>query len=201
MTMRRCVVIIVLAIGGGGGALACSSSSSADERAPCADPQTTPATTDPAPVGATTFTAFSQNFSGFHAWTSMPAVSTHAGDTGLHGDGAMTVYINRLPPHGAGEFPVGTIIVKESNGGDVRDRQVFAMVKRGASFNASGAKGWEWFELQGQCGKDEPVISWRGVGPPAGEKYGGDTRGCNPCHANQAENDFVRTDGLTLSSF
>lgn len=200
MAKRRAILVVSLALGGG--AAACSSSSSGDaERAPC-PPQTTASATEPAPVGATTFTAFAQHFAGFHAWAAMPAVSTHAGDTGLHGEGEMTVYINRLPPHGAGEFPVGTVIVKESNGGDVRDRQLFAMVKRGGGYNATGAKGWEWFELEGQCGKDEPVIGWRGVGPPAGEKYGGDASGgCNPCHANQAENDFVRTDGLALSRF
>lgn len=198
MTTRSSVLVVLLATSAGAG-VACSSSSSVDERAPCAA-QASTVTASPAPFGATTFTAFAQNFAGFRAWASMPGISSHAGGTGLHGDGEMTVYINRLPPHGAGEFPVGTIIVKESNGGDVRDRQLFAMVKRGGTFNATGARGWEWFELEGQCG-DEPLISWRGVGPPAGEKYGGDANGgCNACHANQAENDFVRTDGLTLSS-
>ena len=72
-----------------------------------------------------------------------------------------------------------------------------AMVKRGANFNALGARGWEWFELvEGPRGV---AINWRGLGAPDGEGYGGDPLGtCNSCHQMAAGNDFVLSEALTL---
>ena len=149
--------------------------------------------TDDAPTGDT-FIAFSSSFTSFREWT--PMTSTGPADDGTYPAevlGARTHYINTLPPSGSTEFPVGTIIV-QSHGEDL-----FARVKRGDNFNVSGAHGWEWFEL-----KEGPVaIVWRGVGPPAGESYGGDPKGgCNTCHADHcAANDYVCAAPLQLSSF
>ena len=151
-----------------------------------------------APVGASSFIAFAQHFAGYHAWPSTPGVTKYPA-TEFHVAGSTTVYINRKPATGATEFPVGTIVVKETNTGPLNERTAFAMVKRGAGYNASGAAGWEWFELKPQCGKDEPAIGWRGVGPPTGESYGGDATGCNNCHALAADNDFVLTAGLSFA--
>jgi hypothetical protein len=71
---------------------------------------------------------------------------------------------------------------------------IHAMAKRGSGFNASGALGWEYFELL-LSKQGAPYILWRGAKPPAGEMYqmllgsmnverpmtnDGD---CNGCHA------------------
>jgi hypothetical protein len=93
-------------------------------------------------------------------------------------------------------FPVGTIVVKESGDGDLTTRHVFAMVKRGGDFNATGMVNWELFELQN--GADGSVsMMWRGVGPTNGDAYGGDaTVGCNTCHLSAAPQDFIFTTDL-----
>lgn len=175
--MRRAKIMLGLALaacGGGGG--------SGDEAADAGGP----------------FLAFTGNFQGFHGWSSQPATSTRPVASGVHTNGPMTVYLNQAPPKGSATFPRGTIIVKEVDVGDSISRQVFAMVKRGDGFNAGGAVDWEWFELQNQADGTE-LILWRGVGPPLGEKYGGDPNGCNGCHSAAKDNDFVMTDALRLS--
>ena len=143
--------------------------------------------------------AFSSSFVGFHSWetfflTSEPIASSP------HTSGPRTVYLNKRPPTGSTSFPVGTIIVKELTAPD-DTKNTFAMVKRGGGYNAAGATDWEWFELV--PGSDQAIsIIWRGVGPPVGEKYGGDPNGgCNGCHANAKANDFVQATPLSLSSF
>jgi hypothetical protein len=145
------------------------------------------------------FVAFAGDFTGFRRWKSVPATSTTP-PASVHTSGPRTVYIDREPPAGATSFPTGTIIVKEFEGAALGDRTVFAMVKRGGDYNAAGARGWEWFELQNL--DDEKVsILWRGVGPPAGEKYGGDPNGgCNGCHGAAKANDSVQTSGLALDA-
>jgi hypothetical protein len=159
--------------------------------------------TDAASTGTGTegpFLAFAKDFEGFRSWTSTPAgSSTEPAST--HTTGPRTAYINHEPKSGSTEFPVGTIIVKESSDGPIASRTVFAMVKRGGSYNQDGAPGWEWFEL---TNLDESKVSivWRGVGPPIGEKYGGDPNGgCNGCHGASRDDDFVQTSGLHLNSF
>lgn len=155
-----------------------------------------------APSGGTTFVAFAAHFQGYRRWTQTPGVPDPSlsadAISSVHVAGPMTVYVNRPPPAGSKEFPVGTVIVKELETGALGERTVFAMVKRGGTFNDGGAPGWEWFELQNTC--DGVQILWRGVGPPAGEKYGGDpSGGCNTCHAHGKTNDFVMTKGLRLT--
>jgi hypothetical protein len=143
------------------------------------------------------------DFAGFCKWSSAPASPSADASDGVHvGAGPLTIYWNRSPPHGSTQFPVGTIIVKESNEADALDRTVFAMVKRqphGTGYNADGADGWEWMSLQdlGNCNVQR---LWRGPSPPVGESYAM-TGACNPCHMQAASNDYVWDDALQLSKF
>jgi hypothetical protein len=151
-------------------------------------------------TGATAapFVAFGDDFAPFRSWPAVPAVADGV-PAGLHANlGPMTVYRNHAPPAGAGEYPVGTILVKETHEASYAARTVFAMVKRGDDFNDGGARGWEWFELKN--GDDgTPYVLWRGLGPPAGETYGGDAQGgCNGCHAGARSHDYVWTTALAL---
>jgi hypothetical protein len=73
------------------------------------------------------------------------------------------------------------------------------MAKRGCGFNAAGARGWEWMELSET--PDGVTVVWRGLGPPAGEVYGGDPAGCNSCHAACSDNDSVCSSPLRLTGF
>ena len=163
-----------------------------------------------------TFLAFAPDFANFHDWPSSRAGAPDAGpgepvppDAGVFADGGVhdpelpkTVFI-KLPAGAVveGEFPVGTLIVKEIDGGELTTRKIFAMVKRGGGYNKSGAKNWEWFELE-NIDASSVRIRWRGVGPPAGEMYGGDKNGgCNTCHADAILNDYVFSATLDLSRF
>jgi hypothetical protein len=140
------------------------------------------------------FIAVAGDFDGFRSWPSH-AIESPAASGSTHVSGARTVYINELPPAGAAAFPVGTRIVKET----AADGKLFARVKRGGGYNTTGAVDWEWFELQ-ETSSGAVFIFWRGVGPPAGEIYGGDPNaGCNTCHRTVPANDYVLSPGLMLA--
>ena len=143
-----------------------------------------------------TFLAFSTTFAPFRSWTSFHSDGP-ADDGTFTPDvlGPRTQYINKLPPPGSEEFPVGTVIVEARENAGMK---IFAGVKRGGGFNSGGAANWEWFELQ-----DNPVkIVWRGLGPPLGDTYGGDPNGgCNTCHTKCAANDYVCSSKLSLATF
>jgi hypothetical protein len=145
------------------------------------------------------FLAFSKDFQGYHAWSPYD-VTNDADLAGIHDGSTVIEYLNRAPPSGASEFPVGTIIVKEATGGTI-PHELFAMVKRGCDFNAA-LPGWEWFELQNlDDGSDGVKIVWQGFGPPNGDSYGGDAgSGCNTCHL-ACDNDGVCATPLKLSNF
>ncbi len=163
--------------------------------AACAPAESTPG---PDPIGDT-FLAVDSSFDDFRTWEAFPMAPGPNGT--IHTAGARTEYLNHAPPSGSTEFPVGTIIVKESEEGAIPDRQVFARVKRGGGYNAAGAAGWEWFELKNVDEKRSTRI-WRGVGPPVGEKYGGDPNGgCNGCHGAAKDNDYVLSEPLQLKMF
>jgi len=132
------------------------------------------------------FLAVASDFADFRSWESTTLDVTVG--SSVHVTGRRTVYINQRPPSGAAEFPVGTLIVKQTE----TDGKIFAQVKRGGNFNKSGALNWEWFELEeGSAGL---AVRWHGWGPPAGEMYGGDAGGaCNGCHLAGAANDYVMT--------
>jgi hypothetical protein len=164
------------------------------------------------------FVAFASDFDGFHDWPhrASPAVPSpnlppvDAG--GVAPDGAVTdggvhpspqaEYWNRSPPHGSTSFPLGTIIVKETEEVDPTARQVFALVKRGGDFDPTGAVDWEWFDLTNDT-DGSVVINWHGYGPPTGSAsiYGGNPSVCNSCHLEAAANDCVWSEALQLSNF
>jgi hypothetical protein len=127
-----------------------------------------------------TFLAINSSFQGFHTWEAFTA-SSEAIANSPHTAGLRTVYLNRRSPAGSTEYPVETIIVKELLKDD-STTDVVARVKRGGTFNASGAVGWEWFELR-NVDADNAQIVWRGIAPKAGESYFANfTGGCNACH-------------------
>ncbi|HVY37894.1 MAG TPA: hypothetical protein VHM31_08160 [Polyangia bacterium] len=172
------------------------------------------------PASPDQFVAFASDFAGFHDWSSAPATpapglpavpgdgvtvadagasAADAGNTdgGVH-HRPLTVYWNHAPPSGSATFPVGTIIVKETDEADPTQRQVFAMVKRGANFNASGAVGWEWFELENTTA-GSVVIKWHGYGPMGTtDTYGGNPHVCNDCHGLARSNDYVWSSAVQL---
>ncbi len=146
-------------------------------------------------------------FDGFCKWSSAPATAAGDAGDGVHGLGPLTVYWNKPPPPGSHEFPVGTIILKESNQANPADRLAFAMVKRqprGTGYNsadAGGDDGWEWWSVQdlGNCNVSR---LWRGPSPPTGESYAGQPIGdCNGCHARAVDNDYVWDTAVQLSHF
>jgi hypothetical protein len=149
------------------------------------------------------FVAQTIDFAHFCSWPSAPATIAADASDGVHiGAGPLTIYWNESPPHGAREFPVGTIVLKESNETDPTERVVFAMIKRqarGTGYNPGGADGWEWMSLKdlGNCNVER---LWRGVTPPQGESYA-TTGDCNTCHALGVANDYVRDEALQLSKF
>jgi hypothetical protein len=148
----------------------------------------------PAPSVDAQFVAFGHDFAGFDTWPSQVLeFPSLAGSP--HAAGARTVFVDRLPPTGATEFPVGTMIVKRTEA----DGQLLARAKRGGTYNSTGAVGWEWFELT-RTASGVVSIKWRGFGPPLGEAYGGNPKaGCNGCHALAANNDYVLTPGIVLA--
>jgi hypothetical protein len=148
--------------------------------------------------------AQANDFAGFCKWSSAPATPVTSAPVGIHGVHPMTVYWKEPPPHGATEFPVGTVILKESEDTTPTTRIVFAMVKRkarGAGFNPDGADGWEWFSLQDQ-GDCTVLILWRGAAPPVLTTYSDLLVGdCNGCHSKIVASDYVFDTALQLSSF
>jgi hypothetical protein len=150
---------------------------------------------------SSTFVAYDTSFTGFHQWSNAPATAADDAGDGLHGLGPLRVYWSASPPHGSTAFPVGTIIVKETEESDVTQRTVFAMVKRGGGFNSGGALNWEWFSLQDNTDGTATIL-WRGVVAPAGQTYANQAIGdCNGCHGMAVSNDYVWDSALQLSSF
>ena len=107
------------------------------------------------------------------------------GGTG-HPVGEEYGYRNKMAKNG--EYPVGTILVKEIHIDAIKtDWDLFAMAKRGGAYNAGGAEGWEFFTLKLD---DElvPIIQTRGTNPADADSnshgYGQAENGitCNRCH-------------------
>ena len=158
-----------------------------------------------------TFIALQRDFDDFADWE---VVWSEIGEDALvHAAGLRTVYVNRRPTHAITPLPVGTIVLKTIEDPDFNEIvQIHAMAKRGADYNADGAVGWEWFDLQ----RDEsahPVIVWRGAHPPAGECYhcppGTDPAAaammsdCNDCHADAGVDSVLlwRSNGTVADTF
>ncbi len=158
-----------------------------------------------AAVEATVRIAMMRDFAGFTDWDRYP-VSGAMLPVGV-ADGPTYIYANRAPDPARARWPVGTIFVKVIESGDgPADWTIHAMVKRGVPYNAEGAVGWEFFELSLPGGRDgDPLILWRGPGPPSGHGYAsqgvdagpdGIPLVCNDCHAASWRNDGVLTPAL-----
>jgi Cytochrome P460 len=139
------------------------------------------------------------SFTGYRMWQKVPLPPATPDVEGVH-TGPRSVYVNYVPAKGtATEFPIGTVIVKEmENNDDIRQRRVFATVKRGGDYNTGAVLNWEWFEIT-PLPNGQALIKWRGVNPPEGESYSRSKEGgCNGCHMSAKDNDFIMS-GSTLS--
>jgi hypothetical protein len=153
--------------------------------AACGQARTGVADTGDAGAGQGTgqFIAYTADFDGYRAWSHITVVDDGGTGSAVHMATTLIEYINRPPPAPTAVFPEGTILVKEAATGDPSTRQAFAMAKRGGDFNAAGAAGWEWFELQSLDSAGTVEIVWRGTAPAAGQVYAGNVNGdCNACH-------------------
>lgn len=147
------------------------------------------------------FVASEADFASFRSWTSFdrgvdPVPPSHLGHD--------VIYIDRVPPAGATEFPIGTLIVRaDESDPDESAWEIHAMVKRGGDFNAEGARGWEFFGLIIDA-SGRARIEWRGEGPADGDGYsapdGGAVLSCNQCHGSASYNDSVLSPVLDLSA-
>jgi hypothetical protein len=150
-------------------------------------------------ANCTPFKADTGDFLGYHSWPLTTSYDDPAVAGSPHTSGPRQVYLNQAPPHGATEFPVGTIIVKDIGPGPATADVTFAMVKDGCGFNADGAVGWEWYDLQNNADGSVTIL-WHGSEPPPGQTYSGDPTACNTCHGQTTDNDSVNA-WPTLSSF
>lgn len=140
---------------------------------------------DPAAAGG--FIALTENFRAFRTWTRTPVGTMDLPD---HPAGPRFAYANQPPPAAGSRYPLGTIIVHTIEpSADPLMWDIFAMVKRGGGYNASGAVDWEFFRL-GVSSSGVPVILGRGLNPSEGHSYGGSTApvmaSCNTCHGAAA---------------
>jgi hypothetical protein len=148
----------------------------------------------------TEFIANTSSFASYADWMEFEhdVTSDHGGVLGT-----TTVYVSKLPDATTRKFPVGALLVKTTKTADSDALTIHAMSKRGGTFNATGAVGWEYFELL-LSKQGTPYILWRGEKPPSGEQYklllGAEatpnTEGdCNGCHG--AGQDGMLGDALT----
>lgn len=139
---------------------------------------------DAANAGA--FIALQEHFAPYRTWASVDL-----GVRGLvgHPTGRSIVYANGPVPEGCA-WPLGAILVKEIRvTDDPRTWEIFALVKRGGSFDANPAAGWEFFTL-GLATNGTPVITGRGINPGTDSYTGGSGGGCNGCHGSTAARPF-----------
>lgn len=94
------------------------------------------------------FIAFAGDFAGYRVWPHIEVVDDAGAGDPAHTDTQLVEYSHLVAPSSSAPFAPGTLIVKEGTTGDPDTRQAFAMAKRGGDYNAGGAVGWEWFELQ-----------------------------------------------------
>lgn len=135
------------------------------------------------------FVATDEDFANFRTWEMIGSPLRGPDPAGMLGDahGAMDSALTRTvygKPTGitrttTGEFPVGTILVKELRMPDGTVPMVTVMAKRGGDFNKDN-KSWEWFMTD----KDGKIMD-RGAGFM--------NNMCNACHSAQASKDYVFT--------
>jgi hypothetical protein len=158
-----------------------------------------------APDAGASFVALDHDFAGYSSWYQLVLPHQALADV-TEPMGPRVGFLNRRPPSGASEYPIGTIIVKEIHDQPDPNRWPrFAMAKRALDFNASGAVGWEFFLLRIDA-QGNPYITSRGLSPHddgfdgSGDSYrpGGAAGGCNLCHGQPvyAAHDHIISDPL-----
>lgn len=95
------------------------------------------------------FSATIEDFQDYKNWTKIDEVTgNNPANASAHNvNGIRKTYRKQAsasPYTEAGEYPIGTIIVKEITNNSGAITQMYAMVKRGGNFNPNGG-GWEWF--------------------------------------------------------
>lgn len=140
------------------------------------------------------FVAFQESFARYRTWASVDL-----GTRALigHPTGRSIVFANGPIPTGCA-WPRGAILVKEIHvTDDPRTWELFALVKRGGSYDLNPAAGWEFFTL-GLAADGTPVITGRGINPGTDTYSGGMGGGCNGCHGATAAHRFdsVLTEAL-----
>ena len=94
------------------------------------------------------FIAEESDFAPFQSWTSFTLPGNDPLSSLVYPLGARQAFLNQRPPHGAREYPVGTLIVKAVQQDDIPQHwELFARAKRGGNFNPAGAVNWEFFLL------------------------------------------------------
>lgn len=136
------------------------------------------------------FVATAAAFGGYNTWQQTVAPLRGPDPAGMLGgahegnDSSMTrsIVINPATAQRGsnGEFPVGTVLVKELRMTDGTVPMITAMAKRGGEFNRSG-NGWEWFLVSPGDGS----ILARGDTLMGGM--------CQGCHSAKASQDYVFT--------
>lgn len=152
----------------------------------------TACSTDPEITAPQEFIASASDFAGFTAWTETTPSRVGPDPSGIIGGAHEAsdtnfrrwMYINQNAAvrSSNGQFPIGTIILKDmrrDSGGVFKSVAAMAMAKRGNGFNPEG-EGWEWFVLA-----TDGTISARG----GKELMGG---ACNSCHGAGNDNVFTR---------
>ena len=130
---------------------------------------------DPNPTPQVEYVATDADFENFRNWNVIKQLDRALSDDGrAHTDAARTIWVKQANASRSqnGQYPNGTILVKEVQGG----YGIVAMVKRGGPFN-SNHQGWEWFKLD-SAGK----ITSRNS-----------SNVCNSCHAQEKDQDYVFT--------
>lgn len=128
----------------------------------------------PSSTSPTEFKAQDADFKDFRTWDVVADLQKAlSADGRAHTDNARTIWINKNTERGSnGEYPLGTIFVKEVQGG----YGIVGMAKRGGSFN-NKHNGWEWFRLD---------ISGKII-----DRNSSNT--CNSCHSKVKNLDYAFT--------
>lgn len=131
------------------------------------------------------YIATNDDFGNYKEWTLVEqATGNSASNAGAHSVTAIRRTYKKQalvsPYFEAGEYPVGTVIVKELMEADGSLGNIYGMVKRGGGFNPND-KGWEWFLL----GQNSEVSRRSGSGGLAF---------CGTCHAQAGDPERVNQD-------
>jgi hypothetical protein len=129
------------------------------------------------------FVASDETFSNYTSWKliaqkSGPSPSLSSAHNGNDSLAARRVYDKGNESRTKGQYPVGTVLLKETKNAAGTIIELTAMVKRGKAFNAA-QNDWEWFMLNPTDGK----IMDRGASLMNGM--------CGGCHSALSDKDYV----------